>query len=266
MAYMSWGDKDGLDTGNSSTQTAGGNTATTTWFGTDTDAGYIGLNQFMINGPIAINGTAAIDIATIRSGAYASVPGFTQMLLDNSANLNKQLGFLQWMCSTGAANTNFSSINSTAAGLAATRYSQAIAAATTKYATQFAALVPVVGSTNAINIVFDKYSKTDGEGTVMNNLKDAARAYGAAIYAGALGTSQTASTYALVPTTVVHIAFPTNMIIDVRGSITGDVVLSSANNLGYTGSPLTKTSLGDIYLSGMTANIHAGSWVDIWAH
>jgi hypothetical protein len=65
--------------------------------------------------------------------------------------------------------------------------------------------------------------------------------------------------------TLVHIAFPTNFIIDVRGAITADVVLAAAPNLVAT-TTVNPYSLGDIYISGFVVNIHSGSWVDIWAH
>jgi len=62
MGYMSWGDKDGIV-----------NTSSTNWMA-DNAAGYIGLNQFAINGPIALNGTVRIDINTTASGIYANLP------------------------------------------------------------------------------------------------------------------------------------------------------------------------------------------------
>ena len=258
LEYMSWGDKDGMDVGNFD----GTNAGDVAWFGTNTDAGYIGLNEFLINGPIAINGTVAIDIATIRSGAYAQVPPFTAFLCSNGANLNKQLGFLQWLVGA-AASTSLNVFGPANAGATLLAYQNVIAAATTKYYPEMAAAI-AAGATpaQAGQMAFDKYTKTDGEGTTMLALLDSARAFGGDIYSGA------AAAYGLTPTTVVHIAFPTNFIIDVRGSITGNVVLAAASNLASTTGTgaVSAKSLGDIYIQGMTVNMHAGSWVDIWAH
>ncbi len=65
------------------------------------------------------------------------------------------------------------------------------------------------------------------------------------------------------PVTVVHISFPTEFMIDVGGPVTAAVQLSNASN--FAAGPGT-TTLGDIYLSHFGFDIHAGSWVDIWAH
>ena len=65
------------------------------------------------------------------------------------------------------------------------------------------------------------------------------------------------------PVTVVHISFPTEFMIDVQGPLTAAVQLS--NSPTFAAGPGTST-LGDIYLSHLGLDIHAGSWADIWAH
>ncbi len=78
---------------------------------------------------------------------------------------------------------------------------------------------------------------------------------------GALGAYGMPST--VNPVTVVHISFPTEFMVDVGGPVTAAVQLSNASN--FAAGPST-TTLGDIYLSHFGFDIHAGSWVDIWAH
>ena len=65
MEYISWGDTDGLPGGNIG---AGG----VVWMapGTFSTAGYIGLQNLSIGGPISITGTVAIDVATQLAGVY----------------------------------------------------------------------------------------------------------------------------------------------------------------------------------------------------
>ncbi len=75
---------------------------------------------------------------------------------------------------------------------------------------------------------------------------------------GQLGMATTAN-----PVTVVHISFPTEFMIDVGGPVTAAVQLSNASNFAAGAGT---TTLGDIYLSHFGFDIHAGSWVDIWAH
>jgi hypothetical protein len=67
MNYVSWSDADGLPLGNTGT---GG----VIWMaaGTNSTAGYIGLESLSIGGPITINGTVAIDVITSTLGAYAA--------------------------------------------------------------------------------------------------------------------------------------------------------------------------------------------------
>jgi len=77
MAYMSWGDHDGLIAGNPIAGTSYWMAPGTAY----TSAGYIGLNNFMINGPIVITGTVQIDISTTGNGVYAILPGATAQLV-----------------------------------------------------------------------------------------------------------------------------------------------------------------------------------------
>ncbi len=65
------------------------------------------------------------------------------------------------------------------------------------------------------------------------------------------------------PVSVAEISFPTEFLIDVEGTVTAAVQLSNVSN--FAAGPGT-TTLGDIYLSHLGIDIHAGSWVDIWAH
>jgi len=68
--------------------------------------------------------------------------------------------------------------------------------------------------------------------------------------------------------TVVHISFPSLFTVDVD-KMTGRVILADNAQLNYSGlpyDPTANTELGDIYIEGLTLKIHAGSWVDIWAH
>ena len=72
LGYISWGDQNGfaeLKVPTSSGQGIGNVTATD-WMH-DTAPGYIGLNKLSIGGPIAINGTVAIDINTSSNGIYS---------------------------------------------------------------------------------------------------------------------------------------------------------------------------------------------------
>ncbi len=66
MSYVSWGDSDGLPGGNIG---SGG----VIWIGPGTlnSAGYIGLANLAIGGPITISGVVTIDVATIVAGGGA---------------------------------------------------------------------------------------------------------------------------------------------------------------------------------------------------
>ncbi|HPJ08153.1 MAG TPA: hypothetical protein PLB09_09025 [Deltaproteobacteria bacterium] len=60
LSYMSWGDSDGL---------AG--VPSGIWIeDTTPDAGYVGIQDLVINAPIIITGTVAIDVVTSSAGAY----------------------------------------------------------------------------------------------------------------------------------------------------------------------------------------------------
>jgi hypothetical protein len=77
---MSWSDKDGHVAGSY----IGG---TSYWMepgNTYTSNSFIGLNNFMINGLIAINGVVKIDITTTANGVYTILPGATQVLITTS--------------------------------------------------------------------------------------------------------------------------------------------------------------------------------------
>jgi hypothetical protein len=143
MSYISWGDTDGLPTGNPGNTGGVGN-----WIGASTSAGYIGLQNLVVGGPVTIAGTLAIDVVSqaANAGVYSGL-----------------------------------------------------------------GLAPILGQ-------------------------------------GA--------------TTVVHISFPQDFVIDVTGPITANVRLDSAAAL----NSVNAGTLGDIYLSHFNLDIWAGSWVDIWAH
>jgi len=68
MTYMSWGDTDGAGTNVG----VGG----VTWFANST-AGYVGLQNLVVGGPIAIGGTVRIDVGTVAPalGIYAGAVG-----------------------------------------------------------------------------------------------------------------------------------------------------------------------------------------------
>jgi len=68
MSYMSWGDTDGLPLGNPGN--AGG---VGYWIGAAGSAGYVGLQNLVVGGPITITGTVAIDVVSLAAGngAYA---------------------------------------------------------------------------------------------------------------------------------------------------------------------------------------------------
>lgn len=63
LGYVSWGDTDGL---------AGGNVATLPWMHPlGNSAGYVGLENLKIGGPIIISGSVGIDVATTALGIYS---------------------------------------------------------------------------------------------------------------------------------------------------------------------------------------------------
>jgi hypothetical protein len=68
LPYMSWGDKDGLGTGVTTS------TGTVVWMSNAANPGYIGLADFQIgdatHAAVTITGSVAIDIATVTSGIY----------------------------------------------------------------------------------------------------------------------------------------------------------------------------------------------------
>jgi len=68
MTYMSWGDTDGLPGGNPGNVPGVGN-----WIGATNTAGYVGLQNLVVGGPITIAGTVAIDVVSIaaNNGVYA---------------------------------------------------------------------------------------------------------------------------------------------------------------------------------------------------
>jgi len=63
MTYMSWGDTDGLPAGNPGNVNGVGY-----WIGAAGSAGYIGLENLVVGGPISITGTVAIDIVSLAAG------------------------------------------------------------------------------------------------------------------------------------------------------------------------------------------------------
>ena len=63
MTYMSWGDTDGAV----SNVGSGG----VPWFVNST-AGYIGLDNLVVGGPISISGSVRIDVGTVNTGVYAA--------------------------------------------------------------------------------------------------------------------------------------------------------------------------------------------------
>ncbi len=70
LSYLSWGDSDGLPGGNTGT---GG----VVWMapGTLSTAGYLGLQNLTIGGPVTLTGTVSFDVTTSRGGVYASAGG-----------------------------------------------------------------------------------------------------------------------------------------------------------------------------------------------
>jgi hypothetical protein len=73
MTYVSWGDPDGLAGGNPG---VAGGIGGGYWIapGTTNTAGYIGLENLVVGGPIMISGTVAIDVVTSALGVYAAHP------------------------------------------------------------------------------------------------------------------------------------------------------------------------------------------------
>jgi hypothetical protein len=61
MDYLSWGDTDG----------AADNTNVVDWY-TGATAGYVGLDNLVVGGPITIKGTMVIDVGTAATGIYAT--------------------------------------------------------------------------------------------------------------------------------------------------------------------------------------------------
>jgi len=211
MAYASWGDTDGFNH-NVSVQNG------ELWMNnTSTGAGYIGLNDFQINGAISMNGTVQIDISTATSGIYAKLSSFQQYMrvnggLDTSTEaLNlSSLTLLFEGAHAGTAPANDAALWAWACG---------------EYGTF------VTGSTAIANEL---------EITVPEIVK---------------------------PTTVVHISFPTNFVVDVKGSIVGTVQLSDLGTFDKQAAvPTVLDTLGDIYIQGFKMTLKQGSWVDIWAH
>lgn len=64
------------------------------------------------------------------------------------------------------------------------------------------------------------------------------------------------------PVSVVHIGFPRVFSLSVSGPIVADVKLDGIASLGS----INAGTLGNIYISGLSLDVRAGSWVDIWAH
>jgi hypothetical protein len=228
LGYITWGDKDGLAVGNVETNA--------TWMGTGGSAGYVGLDQFMVNGPIAITGTVAININTSSAGIYAQLPGYVDYLATTqSCNISDKMAFL---VSLSSAWQNVASNN---------------AIAQTTYTTYLG----MIGS----NSTQFPYANFISGGVLLAMQKDAISSWSAGMY-------QAATVYTTTPVTVVHIAFPTDFIVNVMGSITGDVRLGNTYNFqtNLTGPTTNALSLGDIYISGFKMTVKTGSWVDIWAH
>jgi hypothetical protein len=197
LGYISWGDLNGFAPlavpGTSGQGFA--NVTATNWMA-DTAPGFIGLNSLVIGGPIAINGTVAIDINTTSLGIYAQLPALITSLNAGIPSLSIPTGYITSEAMTKAV---------------------------------------IAGLGGASNVG-------------LNTLFAELTAYGI--------------TPTVVPTTVVHISFPTEFLIDVTGPITAAVELSPNATLTGTGT----ATLGDIYISKFGLDIHAGSWVDIWAH
>ena len=197
LGYVSWGDQNGFAALPVPTNSGQGiaNVTATDWMN-DSAAGYIGLQSLVIGGPIAINGTVAIDINTTSVGIYAQLPALITSLNAGIPSLSIPTGYITSEAMTKAV---------------------------------------IAGLGGASNVG-------------LNTLFAELTAYGI--------------TPTVVPTTVVHISFPTEFLIDVTGPITAAVELSPNATLTGTGT----ATLGDIYISRLGLDIHSGSWVDIWAH
>ncbi len=70
LDYVSWGDTDGLPGGNPGV--AGG---VGYWIGATNTAGYVGLDNLRIGGPILLAGTVAIDVVYDDTGVYGGGAG-----------------------------------------------------------------------------------------------------------------------------------------------------------------------------------------------
>jgi len=92
MGYMSWGDIDGL---NGVAHT----TADTEWVGSAHTAGYVGLNNMNFGTAtsyaFSIQGTAAIDVLTSRTGEYAVLNSAKKSLLNEWLNATLSLNTAQ---------------------------------------------------------------------------------------------------------------------------------------------------------------------------
>ena len=81
-------------------------------------------------------------------------------------------------------------------------------------------------------------------------------------YNGIYSHGQVGVTPGAAPVSVIHIGFPQVFSLDVAGPITADVKLDGTASL----SGANAGTLGNIYISGLSLDVRAGSWVDIWAH
>jgi hypothetical protein len=67
--YLTWGDPDGLPGGST------GDSVTWIGSGTSSGAGYVGVRDLTVDGPITLSGTVSLDIVTVNSGAYYAMNG-----------------------------------------------------------------------------------------------------------------------------------------------------------------------------------------------
>jgi len=81
-------------------------------------------------------------------------------------------------------------------------------------------------------------------------------------YNGIYSHGRVGVTPGAAPVSVVHIGFPRVFSLSVSGPIVADVKLDRIASLGS----INAGTLGNIYISGLSLDVRAGSWVDIWAH
>ncbi|HPR03512.1 MAG TPA: hypothetical protein PLP82_06375 [Deltaproteobacteria bacterium] len=276
LGYVSWGDTDGYPAGNPIYQQTG-----YYWFDSSNTAGYIGLANLNLgdenNPAVTVNGTVQIDVLTTAEGVYAMLPGVADALLNGYGTI---VGFdttdyalltsaIVWKDAIYEGATAAITADATAAGeTAATAWIVAnavdplnptpaeLASAQAAGAAAAAAFLASVDTSAYISAEVTALATANPTeyANIMNGLHMLQ-----ILQIAAAGTLD-------VPTSIVHISFPTNFQV-VVDTIRADVVLSSVADLGVvTASPASADTLGDIYIQGIDLTIKQNSWVDIWAH